>query len=89
MVEKSFSLELSRAKVNLTLHVLGKRSDGYHCLDSLVAFPRIGDEIYIKPAKEINLKIAGRLATELTTKDNLILRAASFIKVVGLALTSH
>ena len=83
MVGKSFSLELSRAKVNLTLHVLGKRSDGYHCLDSLVAFPRVGDEIYIEPAKEINLKIVGRLATALTTKDNLILRAASLLKPCG------
>ena len=83
MIGKSFLSEISRAKVNLTLHVLGKRSDGYHCLDSLVAFPRIGDEIYVEPAKEINLKIVGRLATELATEDNLILKAASLLNRCG------
>ena len=36
---------LSRVKVNLYLHIIGKRADGYHNLDSLVAFPEIGDEI--------------------------------------------
>ncbi len=33
------------AKVNLTLHVTGQRTDGYHLLDSLVAFADIGDRI--------------------------------------------
>ena len=36
---------LSRVKVNLYLHILGKRADGYHNLDSLVAFPEIGDKM--------------------------------------------
>ena len=38
---------ISRVKVNLYLHVIGKRKDGYHNLDSLVAFPNIGDKIEI------------------------------------------
>ena len=38
---------LSRVKVNLYLHIIGKRADGYHNLDSLVAFPEIGDEILV------------------------------------------
>ena len=64
---------LSRVKVNLYLHVIGKRKDGYHNLDSLVAFPNIGDKIEIYPSKNINLTITGRLKKELPTKENLIL----------------
>ena len=37
--------ETARAKVNLALHVVGRRADGYHLLDSLVAFPPIGDRL--------------------------------------------
>lgn len=40
-------VELARAKVNLSLHVLGKRPDGYHELDSMVAFAGIGDELML------------------------------------------
>ncbi len=39
------SREIAHAKVNLTLHVLGRRGDGYHELDSLVAFAADGDEV--------------------------------------------
>ena len=39
------SREIARAKVNLTLHVVGRRDDGYHELDSLVAFAAHGDEV--------------------------------------------
>ena len=37
--------ELARAKINLTLKVLGKRPDGYHEIESLVAFADVGDDI--------------------------------------------
>ena len=37
--------ELAPAKVNLALHVTGRRADGYHLIDSLVVFPRLGDLI--------------------------------------------
>ena len=40
----------ARAKVNLYLHVVGRRPDGYHLLDSLVVFPDIGDVIEVAPA---------------------------------------
>jgi 4-diphosphocytidyl-2-C-methyl-D-erythritol kinase len=36
---------LARAKVNLALHVVGRRADGYHLLDSLVVFPALGDTL--------------------------------------------
>ena len=71
---------ISRVKVNLYLHVIGKRKDGYHNLDSLVAFPNIGDKIKIYPSKNINLTITGRLKKELPTKENLILKASKLFK---------
>ncbi len=79
MKESKFFSKLSRAKVNLTLNVIGKRSDGYHCLDSLVAFPLIGDKISVKPSNSINLEIVGPFAKELGAKENLIMRATSLL----------
>ena len=70
---------LSKAKVNLTLQVLKKRQDGYHDLDSLVAFPDIGDKILIEKAPKLELKVVGRLSNELEVRDNLILRVVSLI----------
>ena len=71
---------LSRVKVNLYLHIIGKRADGYHNLDSLVAFPEIGDEILVSPSNSINLKITGKSKKELSEKENLILKAIKLLK---------
>ena len=71
---------LSRVKVNLYLHIIGKRTDGYHNLDSLVAFPEIGDEILVSPSNDINLKITGKSKKELNKKENLILKATKLLK---------
>ena len=71
---------LSRVKVNLYLHIIGKRVDGYHNLDSLVAFPEIGDEILVSPSNGINLKITGKSQKELNKKENLILKATKLLK---------
>ena len=70
---------LSRAKVNLNLQVLGKRSDGYHFLDSLVAFPSVGDDIFIELAEEITLEIGGTFGGDLPIAKNLILTAANLL----------
>lgn len=66
------------AKVNLYLHVLGRRADGYHLLDSLVAFADIGDRVTAAPSEKIGLTIGGPEAAGLagTGEDNLVLRAA-------------
>ena len=71
---------LSRVKVNLYLHIIGKRLDGYHNLDSLVAFPEIGDEILVSPSNSIKLKITGKSKKELNEKENLILKAIKLLK---------
>ena len=65
------------AKINLYLHVVGRRSDGYHLLDSLVAFAGIGDTIAAAPAETLSLSIDGPFAQGLgNAEDNLVLRAA-------------
>ena len=64
------------AKVNLTLHLAGRRADGYHLLNSLVVFAGVGDTVSVEPADELSLSIGGPFATGLSTADNLVLRAA-------------
>lgn len=68
------------AKINLTLHVTGQRADGYHLLDSLVAFADMGDCITVAPAKDLSLELTGPFAREVPVgADNLVLRAARFL----------
>jgi 4-diphosphocytidyl-2-C-methyl-D-erythritol kinase len=66
------------AKLNLYLHVVGRRDDGYHLLDSLVAFADVGDEIIAAPAARLSLAVTGPHATALAgaPDDNLVWRAA-------------
>lgn len=69
--------QIARAKVNLSLHVTGKRADGYHLLDSLVAFADLGDELSFVRADHTSLDITGRFGAGLSNaEDNLVLRAA-------------
>ncbi|MBB5515525.1 4-diphosphocytidyl-2-C-methyl-D-erythritol kinase [Rubricella aquisinus] len=72
--------ELAPAKVNLTLHVTGQRPDGYHLLDSLVVFPRVGDLVTVEPARSLSLTLRGPFGIDLAAdEDNLVLRAARLI----------
>jgi 4-diphosphocytidyl-2-C-methyl-D-erythritol kinase len=67
----------ARAKINLALHVTGRRADGYHLLDSLVAFADIGDRILVSAADTLSLTVTGPMAAGLSAgPDNLVLRAA-------------
>lgn len=73
--------QIARAKVNLHLHVTGRRADGYHLLDSLVAFPAIGDRIEVEPASSLSLTVDGPFAGALDAgSDNLVLRAAEALR---------
>lgn len=69
------------AKVNLYLHVLGRRADGYHLLDSLVAFADISDRVTAGPAAALSLELGGPEAAGLAAfdDDNLVLRAARLL----------
>jgi 4-diphosphocytidyl-2-C-methyl-D-erythritol kinase len=66
------------AKVNLYLHVLGRRADGYHRLDSLIAFADIGDRITARRADRLTLTVGGPEAAAIAElgEDNLVMRAA-------------
>lgn len=65
------------AKINLYLHVTGKRNDGYHLLDSVVCFTTFGDKISLNPSKPLSLNISGPYAAPLRLEDmnqNIIIR---------------
>jgi 4-diphosphocytidyl-2-C-methyl-D-erythritol kinase len=66
------------AKLNLYLHVVGRRADGYHLLDSLVAFAAPADEITAEAAPSLSLALRGPYAAALgdVPSDNLVWRAA-------------
>ncbi len=67
----------ARAKVNLDLRVLGRRADGYHELESLVAFAGVGDTLSLDPGAPLSLTLAGPRSEGLAVDDgNLVLRAA-------------
>lgn len=74
--------EFAPAKVNLYLHVVGRRSDGYHLLDSLVVFAGVGDRLTVSPSDDLSLAITGPFAGSLAIEaDNLVLRAARALAV--------
>ena len=72
--------EIGRAKLNLTLEILGRRADGYHELRSLVAFAGLGDELTLEPGSALDLDIHGPFAQSLSG-DNLVVRAAEAASV--------
>ena len=80
-------IEEGRAKVNLTLRVVGRRVDGYHDLESVVAFADCADRLTLEPGAELALALAGPLAEACgEIDDNLVLKAASLLaaRVPGL-----
>jgi 4-diphosphocytidyl-2-C-methyl-D-erythritol kinase len=85
--------EAAPAKVNLSLHVTGKRPDGYHLLDSVVVFAGIGDVLHGRLSETLSLEITGPFAAGLADEpDNLVLRAARWLAdrmgvAAGAALT--
>src|SRR5262245_15042622 len=67
--------DIGRAKVNLTLEVLGRRTDGFHELKSLVAFANLGDRLALDPGDSFDLEVEGPFAAALGP-GNLVLEAA-------------
>jgi 4-diphosphocytidyl-2-C-methyl-D-erythritol kinase len=73
-------VENGRAKVNLTLRVVGRRVDGYHDLESVVAFADCADRLSLTPGSELNLRTTGPLARDCgEASDNLVLKAARLL----------
>lgn len=72
---------IAPAKINLTLRVLGRRADGYHDLESLVAFAGIGDRLTLEPGDDVSLTVRGpNAAAAGPDADNLVLRAIAAIR---------
>lgn len=77
------------AKINLTLHILGRRDDGYHELESLVVFSGAGDTLSFSPGGALSLDVSGPTAPAAGAgDDNLVLRAARNLaeRIDGLTL---
>ncbi len=73
---------LAPAKLNLFLHVTGKRKDGYHLLDSLVCFADIGDELILEAADRFEFTIEGPFSSQISNEDmsaNTVVKAAHLL----------
>ena len=70
------------AKINLFLHIGEKQADGYHAVQSLVAFAETADRMQCEGAADLSLRLAGPFARALAGEsDNLVLRAARELKL--------
>lgn len=80
------AVERARAKINLTLRVLGRRADGYHELESLVAFADAADTLMLairegKPTENLTLDVKGPQANAAgPNNENLVLKAAAALR---------
>jgi 4-diphosphocytidyl-2-C-methyl-D-erythritol kinase len=73
--------ETAPAKLNLALHVRGRRPDGRHDIETVFAFCTDGDRLSAEPADDLSLEIAGPFAAELSDgPENLVLRAAAALR---------
>jgi 4-diphosphocytidyl-2-C-methyl-D-erythritol kinase len=82
-------VSLAPAKINLTLRIAGRRADGYHELESLVAFAPFGDRLAFSPGEPLDLEVSGPMADGAgPVADNLVLRAARALaaRIDGLTL---
>ncbi|HLP69120.1 MAG TPA: 4-(cytidine 5'-diphospho)-2-C-methyl-D-erythritol kinase [Rhizobium sp.] len=78
-------VEAASAKINLALHVTGRREDGYHLLDSIVTFAEAGDRLTFAVASEDSLSLSGRFGPVLAadpkgTGDNLVTKARDLLR---------
>lgn len=81
-----FALTLrAAAKINLALHVTGQRADGYHLIESLVAFADAGDRIGLSPAASDRFTLSGRFSAQVpdgtgSNDANLVLKARDLLR---------
>ena len=78
--------EEAPAKINLALHVMGRRADGYHLLDMLVSFARHGDRLAFRTSEHDEFTLSGRFAPLLSADaeagNNLVLKARDLLRQV-------
>lgn len=76
--------EQANAKLNLALHLVGKRADGYHRMESLVCFLTLADTLTIAPAETLQLSIRGDFADACADPEqNLVMRAAQALQAAA------
>jgi len=75
--------QFAPAKINLTLHVTGRREDGFHLIESFVAFADIGDEITVRSHEGFDIDISGPFAHLLQNEENNIALEAAISFVNG------
>jgi 4-diphosphocytidyl-2-C-methyl-D-erythritol kinase len=69
-------------KINLALHVVGRREDGYHLLETLTVFTRFGDRLTVEPAEVDTFSTAGPFAKDVPLgEDNLVIAARERLRV--------
>ncbi|PWE57999.1 4-(cytidine 5'-diphospho)-2-C-methyl-D-erythritol kinase [Metarhizobium album] len=76
-------IEPAPAKINLALHVIGQRPDGYHLMESVVTFAAAGDRLVMSPAATDRFGLSGRFAPLLQAEDpatNLVLKARDALR---------
>ncbi|AZO31655.1 MULTISPECIES: 4-(cytidine 5'-diphospho)-2-C-methyl-D-erythritol kinase [unclassified Mesorhizobium] len=72
---------LAPAKINLALHVTGRRADGYHLIDSLAVFTRFGDRLQIELAERDEFSVSGPFAAGVPLDgDNLVVKAREALR---------
>jgi len=80
-------VEQACAKINLSLHIVGRRPDGYHLLESLVAFTEHGDGLHFNAGCDLQLEIVGPFSAGLESNDgNLVMRAARALGASGCSI---
>jgi 4-diphosphocytidyl-2-C-methyl-D-erythritol kinase len=82
--------EFAPAKINLALHVTGQRADGYHLLDMLVTFLKVGDRLTFRTAPEDLFTLSGRFGAQLQADasngaGNLVTRARDALRALAQA----
>jgi 4-diphosphocytidyl-2-C-methyl-D-erythritol kinase len=70
----------SRAKINLTLDVTGKRPDGYHDIVSVMQTVSLYDSVYIKKLKKDVISVKSNLPYLPLDERNIVYKAARFLK---------
>lgn len=70
------------AKINLALHVIGTRADGYHFLDSIVIFTDVFDSLVIKKNRKAGLTFTGEFSRSLDVKNNSIIQVSKLFENV-------
>ena len=77
-------VEHAPAKVNLALHVTGRRADGYHLLDTLVVFTEAGDRVHVRPAAKDGFAVSGPFAAGVPADGaNLVLMARDLLRGIA------